>query len=189
MNILLSFTGFHDPFAPSAVDGEMEAGPVLSVLAERAFDLVCLFSTPRLAGISRQTKKEIEARRKATEVEVIDVPLKDPTNYLGILRQLRTNFRRISSAHPDARYAISVSSVNWGSVCNCSFLFDTANQPVLLPAWLAVSESNIPAVFTTSWREETAGGRFFWMTTTGDFFSKLFRKLAGAPAGAFTPGC
>lgn len=135
MNILLSFTGFHDPFAPSAVDGEMEAGPVLSVLAERAFDLVCLFSTPRLAGISRQTKKEIEARHKGTEVEVIDVPLKDPTNYLGILRQLRTNFRRISSAHPDARYAISVSS----------------GTPHMHASWLLLAASGeIPAVILQS---------------------------------------
>jgi len=83
MNILLSFTGFHDPFAPSAVEEEMEAGPVLSVLAERAFDLVCLFSTLRLVDISRQTQKEIEARHEDTEVEVIDVPLKNPTNYIA----------------------------------------------------------------------------------------------------------
>jgi hypothetical protein len=33
MNILLSFTGFHDPFVPTAVEGEMETGPVLTVVA------------------------------------------------------------------------------------------------------------------------------------------------------------
>jgi DNA-binding NtrC family response regulator len=109
-SILLSFTGFHDPFAPSVVEGQMDAGPVLSVLAERKFDLVFLFSTPRTVEITEQTKTEITKRHKATEVESIDLPLKDPTNYLGILRQLRLNFRRIHAAHPEATFAVSVSS-------------------------------------------------------------------------------
>jgi DNA-binding NtrC family response regulator len=110
LRVLLSFTGFHDPFAPSVVEGQMDAGPVLSVLAERKFDLVFLFSTPRTVEITEQTKTEITKRHKATEVEIIDLPLKDPTNYLGILRQLRLNFRRIHAAHPEAAFAVSVSS-------------------------------------------------------------------------------
>ncbi len=56
LRVLLSFTGFHDPFAPSVVEGQMDAGPVLSVLAERKFDLVFLFSTPRTVEITEQTK-------------------------------------------------------------------------------------------------------------------------------------
>lgn len=108
--VLLSFTGFHDPFAPSVVEGQMDVGPVLSVLAERSFDLVFLFSTPRTVEITGQTKKEINKRHKKTDVEIIDLPLKDPTNYLGILRQLRFSFRKIHAAHPDAAFSISVSS-------------------------------------------------------------------------------
>ena len=108
--VLLSFTGFHDPFAPSVIEGQMDAGPVLSVLAERAFDLVFLFSTPRTIEITEQTQKEINKRHKTTAVEIINLPLKDPTNYLGILRQLRMNFRKIHATHPDAAFSVSVSS-------------------------------------------------------------------------------
>jgi transcriptional regulator with PAS, ATPase and Fis domain len=110
MNILLSFTGFHDPFVPTAVEGEMETGPVLTVVAERQFDHVYLFSTPRLAERTEETRKAIGERCAKTKVTVLDVPLKDPTNYLGILRQLRGHFKKISATHSDASYAISVSS-------------------------------------------------------------------------------
>lgn len=110
MKILLTFTGFHDPFAASAATGEMRAGPILTVVAERSFDRVYLFSTPRAAEISEQTALAIGERHPDAKVTVLDVPLKDPTNYLGILRQLRAHFRKLNAAHPDAEYFISVSS-------------------------------------------------------------------------------
>ena len=44
------------------------------------------------------------------KVEILEVPLKDPTNYLGILRQLRSHFKKLNVSHPDAEYSISVSS-------------------------------------------------------------------------------
>ncbi len=37
MKILLTFTGFHDPFARSTATGEMRAGPILTVVAEHPF--------------------------------------------------------------------------------------------------------------------------------------------------------
>lgn len=110
MNVLLSFTGFHDPFVPTAVEGEMETGPVLTVVAERRFDHVYLFCTPRLAEKTLETRKAIIQRSAKTKVTILDVPLKDPTNYLGILRQLRGHFKKINAAHPEASYAVSVSS-------------------------------------------------------------------------------
>lgn len=110
MNILLSFTGFHDPFVPTAIEGEMDTGPVLSVVGERSFDHVYLFSTPRLAERSEETRKAILDRKANVKVTVLEVPLKDPTNYLGILRQLRGHFKKINAAHNEARYFVSVSS-------------------------------------------------------------------------------
>lgn len=110
MKVLLSFTGFHDPFAASAATGEMRAGPILTVLAERAFDRVYLFATPKAAEISEKTVAAIVDRHPGVTVEILEVPLKDPTNYLGILRQLRSHFKTINAKHPDAEYSISVSS-------------------------------------------------------------------------------
>ncbi|MDA1275116.1 MAG: RNA repair transcriptional activator RtcR family protein [Verrucomicrobia bacterium] len=110
MKILLTFTGFHDPFAEGAIDGEMETGPVLTAISERPFDRVYLFTTPTTAEISSKTKVELEKRNKGVIVEICEVPLKDPTNYLGILKQLRSQFKEISKHNPDAEYFICVSS-------------------------------------------------------------------------------
>jgi hypothetical protein len=105
MKVLLTFTGFHDPFAASAATGEMRAGPILTVVAERSFDRVYLFTTPKAAEISEKTASAITERHPGVTVEILEVPLKDPTNYLGILRQLRSHFKRLNISHPDAEYA------------------------------------------------------------------------------------
>jgi transcriptional regulator with PAS, ATPase and Fis domain len=110
MKILLTFTGFHDPFAEVSIAGEKEAGPVLTACSERQFDRVYLFTTPNTAEISSQTKEELLKRDNGRAVEICDVPLKDPTNYLGILKQLRTHFKAISKQHPDGEFFICVSS-------------------------------------------------------------------------------
>jgi len=110
MKILLTFTGFHDPFSETSIVGETETGPVLTVAAERTFEAVYLFTTPNTAGISEQTKQELKKRNKGLNVEICPVPLADPTNYLGILKQLRTHFRKINKQHDGAEYYICVSS-------------------------------------------------------------------------------
>lgn len=110
LKTLLTFTGFHDPFSPSAATGEMRIGPVLTVVAERQFDRVYLFSTPKAADISQRTAEAILERHPGVKVEILEVPLKDPTNYLGILRQLRGHFKKLNAAHPESEYSISVSS-------------------------------------------------------------------------------
>lgn len=89
MEILLSFTGFHDPFATSALEGEENAGPILTVIADRSFDKVFLFKTPKLAERTEATRVAVKQRHTDIEVELLEVPLADPTNYLGILQQLR----------------------------------------------------------------------------------------------------
>jgi transcriptional regulator with PAS, ATPase and Fis domain len=110
MKILLTFTGFHDPFAEVSASGEKESGPVLTVASEKAFDRVFLFSTPGTSEITQQTLAELQERHKGLAAEICDVPLRDPTNYLGILKQLRTHFKRIQGEHPEAEFFICVSS-------------------------------------------------------------------------------
>jgi DNA-binding NtrC family response regulator len=135
VKILLTFTGFHDPFVASTVDDEMDSGPVLSVVNERAFNHVYLFCTPKLAERTEQTRDAILKRHSGTQVTILDVPLKDPTNYLGILRQLRGHFKKIRAAHSDASYSISVSS----------------GTPHMHASWILLSASGeIPATILQS---------------------------------------
>lgn len=108
--ILLTFTGSNDPFSRSAQAGDARVGPILTVLAEREFEHVYLLTTPRMAEISEATKAEIKWRHPSTKVEILSVPLKDPTNYLGILRQLRTHLRNLEGHHPSGKFSIAVSS-------------------------------------------------------------------------------
>ena len=108
MEILLSFTGFHDPFATTALAGEEHAGPILTVIAERRFDKVVLLQTPKLAERTEATKAAIEERHTDVEVLILEVPLADPTNYLGILQQLRKHFRAISKKHRSMALRCSV---------------------------------------------------------------------------------
>lgn len=88
----------------------METGPVLTVVTDLKFDLVCLMGTPRMEAITKSTAAAIKKFSPTTKVEVFDVPLKDPTNYVGILSNLRKHFRAFSRAHPEATYSIAVSS-------------------------------------------------------------------------------
>lgn len=110
MNVLLSFAGSHDPFAPSPLSGEMNTGPVLTVAGSHPFDHIYLFSTPRMAQQTVATAAELKKRYPETDTHICEAPLKDPTNYLGILRQIRSHFKVIRAAHPEADYFIAVSS-------------------------------------------------------------------------------
>lgn len=130
MKILLTFTGSHDPFAEASIAGEKEACPVLTVTSERRFDRVYLFTTPKTTEISTQTKEELQRRNKELVVEICEVPLKDPTNYLGILKQLRSHFKGISKQKTDAEYFICV----------------TPGTPHMHASWLMLAASGeIPA--------------------------------------------
>lgn len=45
MNILLTFTGFHDPYAVGLIGQEEQPGPILSLVGTWSFDRIILFST------------------------------------------------------------------------------------------------------------------------------------------------
>lgn len=110
MKILLTFTGFHDPYTIGLVGEEELSGPILSLVNEVAFDRVILFSTPRTDKHTQLTKDALRSLHPALTVETLEMPLDDPTNYPLILRGLRDHFRHISHAYPDGDVYISVAS-------------------------------------------------------------------------------
>ncbi len=110
MKVFLTFTGFHDPFAGASIDGGDEAGPVLTVVGEVGFDAVFLFSTPSTNEVSERTRDELGKRFPNTAVSMVSVPVKDPTNYLEILKHLRKHYAMIAAKHDGAEFYISVSS-------------------------------------------------------------------------------
>lgn len=108
--VLLTFTGFHDPFAAAGVAGSEQEGPVLSLLRAREFDRVILISTPNTLDRTAETQREVAARHPEAKVEVRHFSLEDPTDYFGILASLRSAFREISEVAPGATYCIGTAS-------------------------------------------------------------------------------
>lgn len=108
--VLLTFTGFHDPYSKGLVGQEDQRGPILSLVAEEPFDRIILFSTPATEDITLATQKELARIAVETEIEIRDVPLNDPTDYRSILTQLRSHLRSILDELPDASFFIAVAS-------------------------------------------------------------------------------
>lgn len=109
-NVLLTFTGFHDPYTKGLLGQEEQPGPILSLLSARPSDHVVLFSTPSTAELTAATKVEIEKLVPGVAVDIRDVPLDDPTDYHFILKHLRRHIREIVDEHLDATFSIAVAS-------------------------------------------------------------------------------
>ena len=110
MDILLTFTGFHDPFCRGLIGQEEEKGPILSLLDVKSFDKIVLFSTPKTIEITEKTQKAICKTKNNTHIQVIDLLLDDPTDYFKILSELRKYLKIIQEENACASFFISTSS-------------------------------------------------------------------------------
>ncbi len=94
-DVLLTFTGFHDPYAVGLIGQEEQAGPILSLVAAKHFDRVILFATPNTKRNTSATEEALGALYPEMVIEVRDIPLRDPTDYVAILRGLRASIKEI----------------------------------------------------------------------------------------------
>jgi len=70
MNVLLTFTGFNDPYSLGLLGDDKQWGPILSLVAERSFDRIVLFSTPNTEENTRGTRDALQSLYPAIQVEV-----------------------------------------------------------------------------------------------------------------------
>jgi len=110
MNVLLTFTGFRDPYALGLLGQEEQAGPILSLVSSRPFDKIILFSTPNTEKNTADTQEVLQRLFPSLKIQIKDLSLNDPTDYVAILRGLRTQIRKIIDDIPDASFYISVAS-------------------------------------------------------------------------------
>jgi transcriptional regulator with PAS, ATPase and Fis domain len=110
VDVLLSFTGFHDPFFAGLVDQEEQPGPILSLLSTRSFEQVYLFDTPTTRKITKATKSAISQLHRDTQVDILDTNLDDPTEYREIFKVLRSHVRKIADKFEGASFYIAVAS-------------------------------------------------------------------------------
>ena len=62
MDILFTFAGNRDPFNPEVVKGVFTDGPVLTLLAERSFHAIHIFTNPSSLPNAQQLQQEIAKR-------------------------------------------------------------------------------------------------------------------------------
>lgn len=110
MDILLTFTGFHDPYSKGLIDQEEQPGPILSLLSIHAFDLIYLFDTPSTHKITQETKKAISKLHCNTEVNILEISLDDPTDYNRIFEGLKGHIQQILSKFSGSNFYIAVAS-------------------------------------------------------------------------------
>ncbi|MBF0314275.1 MAG: sigma 54-interacting transcriptional regulator [Oligoflexia bacterium] len=110
MNILLTFTGFHDPYSKSLIEGEEQPGPILSLLKCRLFEHVFLFNTPATINHSENTKEAIYSLYPKCKVHILDMNLLDPTSYKDIFSSLKHHVQGILENFKSASFFISVAS-------------------------------------------------------------------------------
>lgn len=111
MQVLLTFTGFHDPFSLTVVEKRKQAGPILSIVEAVGFDRVVLFDTPGTAENTSLTVSALNDQYPEMPVDVVHAEdLQDPTAHLRILAFLRKVIPSILKQYPDAQYIISISS-------------------------------------------------------------------------------
>jgi len=79
MDTLLTFTGFHDPYALGLVGQEEQPGPILSMGGARSFDKIVLFSTPSAEKNTLATRDALQSLYPMLHVEVRDFPLNRST--------------------------------------------------------------------------------------------------------------
>jgi hypothetical protein len=77
MDILLTFTGNRDPFNSEIVKGVFSDGPVLTLLAERSFTTLHIFTTPNTLPNAQRLQQEITARAEncRTRIHNLDIPV------------------------------------------------------------------------------------------------------------------
>jgi sigma54-dependent transcription regulator len=110
MNILLTFTGFHDPYSIGLVGQEEQPGAILSLVKARSFNRIVLFSTPIMEKNTLATREALRSSLPALEAQVRDLQLNDPTHYVAILKGLRAHIRDTCDNAPKADYFIAAAS-------------------------------------------------------------------------------
>lgn len=110
IDVLLTFTGFHDPYSKGLIDQQEQAGPILSLLAARSFDRIFLFDTPITKKITQEMKRIISKLYPLTQVHILEINIDDPTNYQDIFAGLRRHLREIIEGFQSANFYISVAS-------------------------------------------------------------------------------
>jgi DNA-binding NtrC family response regulator len=112
LDILLTFSGNRDPFNPEVVKGVFTDGPVLTLLAERSFAAVHIFTTPNTLPNAQQLQQEIAARVGECRTRIHNLDIPDPTDYEALFLRMSSLCREILEEYRDQKPVCSIATAS-----------------------------------------------------------------------------
>jgi len=112
MDILLTFAGNRDPFNPEVVKGVFTDGPVLTLLAERSFAAVHIFTTPNTLPNAQQLQQEIAVRAGNCRTQIHNIDIPDPTDYEALFLRMSGLCREILEEYRDQKPVCSIATAS-----------------------------------------------------------------------------
>ncbi len=112
MDILLTFAGNRDPFNPEVVKGVFTDGPVLTLLAERSFAAVHIFTTQNTLPNAQQLQQEIAARAGNCRTRIHNIDIPDPTDYEALFLRMSGLCREILEEYRDQKPVCSIATAS-----------------------------------------------------------------------------
>ena len=112
MHILLTFAGNRDPFNPEVVKGVFTDGPVLTLLAERSFAAVHIFTTPNTLLNAQQLRQELAARAGDCRTRIHNIDIPDPTDYEALFLRMSGLCREILEEYRDQKPVCSIATAS-----------------------------------------------------------------------------
>jgi len=157
--VLFAFVDPKDPFMPSAVAGEEQLGPILSILSARRFDFLLLFYTPHTRKAAEETRRAVEMRYSACMVMPHEIPVSDPNDCSPLMNNLSLEVRQIVWMSRSTENSVCVSSgtaamrAAWFLLTAFGVLRATHLQ-VGSPTQPLLGAANVKEVQTDVWSQE-----------------------------------
>lgn len=107
---LLTFASSLDPYYREPHDDGRQKGPVLSILAQRAFDCVVVLGRPHRHDEMERTCAAIRDLHPRVAVEVNRLEAADTTHHAELLAHLRPVLARVLREHPADAFSLSLLS-------------------------------------------------------------------------------
>jgi DNA-binding NtrC family response regulator len=112
MDILLTFAGNRDPFNPEVVKGVFTDGPVLTLLAERFFAAVHIFTTSNTLPNAQQIQQEIATRAGNCRTRIHNLDIPDPTDYEALFLHMSARCREIQEEYRDRQPIFHIATAS-----------------------------------------------------------------------------
>ncbi|MGB5219330.1 MAG: sigma-54 dependent transcriptional regulator [Smithella sp.] len=129
MDILFTFAGNRDPFNPEIVKDVFTDGPVLTLLKERSFKTIHIFTTPNTLSNAQKLQQEISRRKGDVRTRIHNIDIPDPTDYEALFLNMSARCREILDTYRDQQPAC--------------FIATASGTPQMQTVWFLMAQSGI----------------------------------------------